>query len=83
MNHYPLWKNLLVLGAIIFGLIVALPNLYGENPALQVSRDSGAQLVQLEIDQVKVVLDDAGIQYSSFYEEKAAPWCSLRRSRIS
>ena len=36
MNHYPLWKNLLVLAALVLGLIYALPNLYGEAPAVQV-----------------------------------------------
>lgn len=69
MNHYPVWKNLLVLGVVLFGVIVALPNLFGEDPALQVSRDSGAAMVELEINQVKLVLDDAAIDYTSVFEE--------------
>ncbi len=36
MNRYPLWKNLLVLVALVIGLVYALPNLYGEAPAVQV-----------------------------------------------
>ena len=36
MNHYPLWKYLLIFGALIVGLVYALPNLYGESPALQI-----------------------------------------------
>ncbi|MDO8990354.1 MAG: protein translocase subunit SecD [Sideroxyarcus sp.] len=36
MNRYPLWKNLLVVFALVLGLIYALPNLYGEAPAVQV-----------------------------------------------
>jgi preprotein translocase subunit SecD len=36
MNRYPLWKNLLVLVALVLGLVYALPNLYGEAPAVQV-----------------------------------------------
>ena len=36
MNRYPLWKNLLVLVALALGLVYALPNLYGEAPAVQV-----------------------------------------------
>jgi preprotein translocase subunit SecD len=36
MNHYPLWKYLLIFGALAFGLVYALPNLYGESPAVQV-----------------------------------------------
>lgn len=36
MNHYPIWKYLLILFAIVAGLVYALPNLYGESPAVQV-----------------------------------------------
>ena len=36
MNRYPLWKYLLIATAFVFGLIYALPNLYGEAPAVQV-----------------------------------------------
>lgn len=36
MNHYPLWKNLLVLAALVLGFIYTLPNFYGEAPAVQV-----------------------------------------------
>ena len=37
MNQTPLWKLLLVALATVVGLIYALPNLYGEDPAVQVS----------------------------------------------
>ncbi len=36
MNRYPLWKYLLIAVAFVLGLIYALPNLYGEAPAVQV-----------------------------------------------
>ncbi len=36
MNRYPLWKYLLIAAAFAFGLVYALPNLYGEAPAVQV-----------------------------------------------
>jgi preprotein translocase subunit SecD len=36
MNHYPLWKYLLIFGLLIFGLVYTLPNFYGESPAVQV-----------------------------------------------
>ncbi len=36
MNRYPLWKNILIAIIIVLGLIYALPNLYGEAPAVQV-----------------------------------------------
>ena len=37
LNQYPLWKYLALLIALIVGVIYALPNLYGEDPAVQVS----------------------------------------------
>lgn len=36
MNRYPLWKYLLILSMLVLGLVYALPNLYGEAPAVQV-----------------------------------------------
>ena len=36
MNRYPLWKYLLILIAIVTSLVYALPNLYGESPAVQI-----------------------------------------------
>ncbi len=37
MNRYPLWKYLLILAALVFGVVYAIPNLYGESPALQIA----------------------------------------------
>ena len=36
MNHYPLWKYLLILVVLVTGLVYTLPNFYGEAPAVQV-----------------------------------------------
>ncbi len=37
MNRYPLWKYLVILVVTLIGLVYALPNLFGEAPAVQVS----------------------------------------------
>lgn len=37
MSKFPLWKYLLILGAIVIGLVYTLPNFYGEVPAVQIS----------------------------------------------
>ncbi|GAB4344590.1 MAG: protein translocase subunit SecD [Gammaproteobacteria bacterium] len=42
MNRYPLWKNLLILVVVCVGVLYFLPNLYGEDPALQISPTRGA-----------------------------------------
>jgi preprotein translocase subunit SecD len=36
-NHFPLWKNILILVVFAISLVYALPNLYGEDPSVQVS----------------------------------------------
>jgi len=41
MNQYPLWKNLLILAVILFGLVLALPNLFPQDPAIEVKAESG------------------------------------------
>ena len=37
LNQYPLWKYILLVVGLIIASIYALPNLYGEDPAVQVS----------------------------------------------
>ncbi len=54
-NTYPLWKNLLLIVMAIVALIYALPNLYSEDPALQISSQTP--------DQVKALLDKAHIPF--------------------
>jgi len=41
MNQYSVWKYLLILFVITIGIIYALPNIYGEDPALQVTSSRG------------------------------------------
>ncbi len=38
MNQYPVWKNLLVVFVVAFGIFFSMPNIYGEDPAVIVSR---------------------------------------------
>ncbi len=37
MNRYPLWKYLVMAAVLVVGFVYALPNLYGEAPAVQIS----------------------------------------------
>jgi preprotein translocase subunit SecD len=41
MNQYPAWKYVLILSILFFGTLYALPNLFGEDPALQVTSARG------------------------------------------
>lgn len=63
INQYPLWKYLLVTVLVALGLLYALPNFYGESPAVQVSGIHGAKVDQATQARVKQALTSANISY--------------------
>jgi preprotein translocase subunit SecD len=65
MNRYPLWKNLLVLGVIVISTIIALPNFFGDDEAVQVSRTDGVAIDAPTLEQIRKTLMDGGIEYLS------------------
>ncbi len=65
-NRYPLWKNLLVLIIFTIGIVYALPNLYGDDPSVQVSSAHAAKLVQEQANQVESAIKDAGVGIKAF-----------------
>jgi preprotein translocase subunit SecD len=69
MNRYPFWKNALILGLVLIGALVALPNVFGDEPALQISAASGNELAEGEIEEVRRLVDSAGIQAQSIEPE--------------
>jgi preprotein translocase subunit SecD len=70
MNRYPLWKSLLFAAVMLLALVLALPNVFGEAPALQLSRKDGepfkgAAAAQPFLDQLerdKLTPDTAYVQ---------------------
>ena len=65
MNRYPLWKYLLIIAVIAIGCLFALPNIYGKDPALQVSASRGGEISELTRYAVEDALDTAGIEYGN------------------
>ncbi|MGB5473646.1 MAG: protein translocase subunit SecD [Gammaproteobacteria bacterium] len=61
MNRYPLWKYLLIILVLVVGMIYALPNLFGEDPALQISGTRRAEVDESVIRSVTATLEKAGI----------------------
>ncbi len=57
MNKYPLWKYLLVLAVVFVGALYALPNLYGEDPAIQITAKRTEPIDQSVMSQVHGTLD--------------------------
>lgn len=66
LNTYPLWKNLLVLGAVVLGGIFALPNIYPPDYAIQVSSENtGAEVSETVLETAVKALEDAGMSVKS------------------
>ncbi|WP_375055527.1 protein translocase subunit SecD [Zobellella sp. DQSA1] len=65
LNRYPLWKYLMVICVITISFLYAAPNLFGEDPALQVSGSRGTQVTPATLTQAQQTLDQAGIDVIS------------------
>jgi preprotein translocase subunit SecD len=64
INKYPLWKNLIVLVVVTFGILYSLPNIYPPDYALQVSREDTEFAVSPEAFEVVTgTMDEAGVSY--------------------
>jgi len=64
VNHYPLWKNILLIIVLLIGVIYAAPNLYGEDPAVQISHRVNL-INQGELEHITSLLTAEGITYRS------------------
>lgn len=69
LNRFPLWKNLLVVAVVLAGIVFALPNLFGDAPAVQISADTGQALDATAHDRVNAILDARGVSYGPSYLE--------------
>jgi preprotein translocase subunit SecD len=64
LNKYPLWKYLLVLSVLVIGLLYAAPNLYAPDPALQITGESSAQVIDEKVlGRALSALEEAGIEH--------------------
>ncbi|MGP5465162.1 protein translocase subunit SecD [Pseudomonas helleri] len=62
LNKYPLWKYILILAVLAIGFIYSAPNLYPDDPAIQVSGASTAlQVTEADLDRASKALTDDGI----------------------
>ena len=64
LNRYPVWKNLIIVAAVVFGFYYAMPNLYTPDPALQIGGASGSQAISDEIlKRAESALEEKGIAF--------------------
>jgi len=61
VQRYPLWKGTLVAAVMAVAILVALPNWYGESPALQLSRHDRAAVDAAAAERIEAELQEAGV----------------------
>lgn len=69
LNRYPLWKYLLIIFLILMGVIYALPNIYGDDPAVQISAKNAATINVAAKNQVTAALQSSQLSYLSIAPE--------------
>jgi preprotein translocase subunit SecD len=67
MKPFPLWKTVVIVLVSVLGLLYAAPNLFGDDPAVQISVSEG-ELAALDAP-VATALEGADIAYLSSREE--------------
>ncbi len=67
MNRYPAWVNALVVVLLLAGLLLALPNVYGSGPAVQVTDPDGADLTTARLEELERVAKNAGAVVEAAY----------------
>ena len=63
MNRYPAWKNAMVALIVAIGLLYALPNVFGVDPAIQVSRENVEGIDRATASVVESALRNTGTDY--------------------
>jgi len=61
MNQYPLWKNLLILAVVLGGLLLALPNIFSQDPSLEVTAERGNQITEASIGEIRAAMENAEV----------------------
>ena len=65
MSKFPVWKSVTVLVVMLIATLVALPNVFGESPALQLSRRDRAEFTEAAIPEFGSLLGSAGVPYDA------------------
>lgn len=73
LNRYPLWKNALILLIVALGILYALPNIYPQDPVIQIaSQTSGETVDESAVERAKEALQQEGIQFKAVERQGSA-----------
>ncbi len=69
-NHFSVWKNFFILIVLVVGIFYALPNIYGNDPSVQLSSSTSTKLEQTKADEIEASLKKAGLTVKSLEFEE-------------
>ncbi|MBB3184819.1 preprotein translocase subunit SecD [Halomonas fontilapidosi] len=73
LNRYPLWKYLLILVVLLAGLVYSLPNLFPEDPAVQISSERGDSTIdERQLERIRASLGEADIDIQAVQEDTSS-----------
>jgi preprotein translocase subunit SecD len=64
-NHYSLWKNISIILVFLISIIYSLPNLYGDDPSVQVSHIVN-KLTQAQASDIETTIKNTGTPLKIF-----------------
>jgi preprotein translocase subunit SecD len=67
MLVYARWKYLLILLVLLSGLVIALPNIFGQDPALQIARKDHDPIAAAALPDIEQFFHDQKVPHSSAY----------------
>lgn len=67
MNRYPSWLNALVLIIFMVGVLIAMPNIYGSSPAVQVAHRDGEFFAEERVSRITQALELGDITPEASY----------------
>ena len=67
MNKYPGWLYVLVLAILVGGLLMALPNIYGSAPAIQLSDAERQGMTGTRLAQIVQTVENAEVAPEAAY----------------
>src|ERR1700735_5667795 len=67
MLEYPRWKYLLIVVVLVLGLVLALPNIFGQDLALQIARKDHDPMAPTALAGIEQFLNDSHLAYTSAY----------------
>ena len=67
MNKYPAWLNMLVPFVLLTGMLMALPNIYGTAPALQLADKDGNDITEIMLENFVRTVENDGVTPNEAY----------------